>query len=591
MGSGKSSQTGALSDGPLEAVLVTGRRGPYPLYRLNGVYGLDSKQVATAAGATKPPSGEGAEGQAWRYTRIDRKEVSLSVARAAGAGQDQECLTWECRLDDSAKLAHGTQRSGDSTSVEGWEPTGEWEIDNNVVIMTYMPPDTQDAGEGAPPLTQHRGIARLSGLPCPCAGFVPGDGKKMRRYSVWGNPGDPDSLLDMLQGEIGNCGVLAAIDALAYPDPQAFVGHSLSAGTSVEDAVAARLYDPLCGKLYEWSLDAEQGGSVQKQQLEESASARPASLHVIGNTSVPKYVRSMTSRAWAMLLEQALADLAGGYPRLDRCEPGVVWQAILELRAMPKRWGRFPGSATWSCAVANVDCSGKVEPPPTICSYLCACLPGRRASRPGKLIQKRAPSTDELAGILGRRHDFAVEVSPGKQQETGSPIDLDSGAMPLPSDKGERCRTWHRARHWKVPRNAPCVSDYDFEVLLEALAKGSVPVCIFPVGKRQGTKEAGEPCVDMEVCYLDSLESAEQHSSAASEKSAGLEKIRFVIGHAYSMRDAWRSESSDDLWIRLRDPRRARLFWARWRDVLVAGEHICFVYTCSWTPSSSARDE
>lgn len=412
--------------GSTQALLVTGRRGPFPSYRMNGIYCLQEKAICAV---TSEP--------ALTYRRIDRPDVAIELLPGG---------SWRCELEGrelargSAHLGPQGHLFGPAGSAQVKEPEGMYLTDDGVVLAAFPAPATSStaAKTPAPRPSRRRNRQWVQRSLCD---LRPPDG--CEEYTLWGGSGKSDALLDLLQGASSNCGVLAAIDALAHCAPSWLQGTlreiPFTCGVPCLGepitAVQARLFDPEKGACHFWNL-----GHLTPPP--SNAPSPLAKLEVAVGTSVPRYARSLSSRCWGPLLERALADLAGGYPRLEQCEPGVAWLALLGPGCLPKRYGKWlkdnvaPAEGQWLSAVPAV-----------------------------------------------RRESSHVSCGPWR---------LEGPAM-------QRARSWQRARFWKG--DGETLRDEALEALLEAETAKSVPCCVYPVGGIQADKDAGEPCVDMEASF------------------------------------------------------------------------------------------
>lgn len=509
------------------SLLVTGRRGPFPSYRLNGIYRLsappsyaDTVIGSGATACTTPASGEVAT-----YVRVDRAEVFIIFA---GNSHDANLL-WRCEVDGQAiARAYASPVPNAPPRVEVLQPDGTFVADGDVVMVAYPAPPLA-ASALRPARYCWKGSRRepwefrlVDELPPPSAVLAGApDLGSSGPFVLWGEPGTADCLLDLVQGGVGNCGVLAAVDALAFRGPQEYLGGALCLRDGSDDgdgvsACCAKLFDPLTGAPLEWDVGALTGAST-----DVDGSARVL-LEVAAGLAVPRFGRSFSARLWGLLIEAALADLAGGHSLLGEHEPGVVWHALLGPRAEIRRHGKFPGTQ-WLTGMP--DTRPPFWRPP-------ACI--RAACR--------------------------VETAATQRSRAA----LDSG-------------NWWIARRWRDPK-IPAMGDEEFEMLLEdGLAEGKL-MCVYPVGDLRPSKELGEPCVPVDVAF------GQAPPCGQSAESSDTETIRFPVGHAYSLREVKRAPplrvvggASEVLWLRLRDPRRIRLFWVQWPDLLKAGNNKCMV--------------
>merc|ERR1712224_35844 len=125
------------------------------------------------------------------------------------------------------------------------------------------------------------------------------------------------------------------------------------------------------------------------------------------------------------------------------------------------------------------------------------------------------------------------------------------------------------------------------EALLEASAERGVPLALYPIGNLVPSKDLGEPCVLLRVCFGQDVPRARTDSCHADDTAPNaianlpsssdtlFAETRFLVGHAYSIRATCRApglsgDGDNILWVRLRDPRRARLFWVPWPSVITA---------------------
>ena len=58
-----------------------------------------------------------------------------------------------------------------------------------------------------------------------------------------------------------------------------------------------------------------------------------------------------SARAWGLLIERALADIAGSYDELHQTEPNLAWLTLLGPDANVKRYRLDSDSNIWSCQV------------------------------------------------------------------------------------------------------------------------------------------------------------------------------------------------------------------------------------------------
>lgn len=508
------------------ALLVTGRRGPFPSYRFNGVY--------------TPTSDLSDCRTAFELRRTDRPEVAIRKA--------PEDPDWRCFVDGSA-VARGTTRLprelSDAQIVAEVLETEGFRPDPGVVLLAFPPASAQALHndeircQSCLPRRQDVTLRPLSALRPPVvvspelslldALHLAVDGAAERRYTIWGTAGSANCLTDLLQGDSGNCGILAAIDALAHRDPQGCLSRVLEQSKE-NKTITARLYDPSDAHVTAWTLGSlSSGGSSPSKSSPSDKAPQAPHIAVVSATAVPRFVRSLTERAWGILVEAALAEMAGGYAALAEREPNVAWLALGGPGVVARRYFLWPRKAEeiatsrWTCSISRV---------------------------------KAAPQT-VTAAMFHR----------------------------LERSTSSRSSRWRRAsERWQFQPGAD-LSHAEIEALLETSVAKGLPVCLYPKGTRESHPERGEPSVEVPVCF-------------AVRPSSTLQVIRFVVNHAYSVRNASRfpvssisssdglqtapensNEPSDELWLQLRDPRRVRLFWASWKTVLhTAAEGICGIY-------------
>merc|ERR1712151_881557 len=127
------------------------------------------------------------------------------------------------------------------------------------------------------------------------------------------------------------------------------------------------------------------------------------------------------------------------------------------------------------------------------------------------------------------------------------------------------------------------------------------PLLVCPAGF-YGPMYNGDLYTHVEVCFCESPSRTGRMPPVDSETSSRtfapdlpggrryMEIMRFLVGHAYSLRATQRAQSPShdgivsecarsELWVQLRDPKRTQLFWLPWR-VVVKASSMCEVQTC-----------
>merc|ERR1712232_1176887 len=131
--------------------------------------------------------------------------------------------------------------------------------------------------------------------------------------------------------------------ALCYTKPRERICQILQLDGAVDcQQVRVRLFDLFNGCPTEFCLD---GGDIQ----------------VIEGTAVPKFARTLSRRAWGVLLEQALAVHAGGYEELNMSEPQLAWLSMGGFQVVVTRLQRSPINYEWTsweplCLYTRLDC-------------------------------------------------------------------------------------------------------------------------------------------------------------------------------------------------------------------------------------------
>ncbi|CAE8614899.1 unnamed protein product [Polarella glacialis] len=357
------------------------------------------------------------------FRRLDRPEVSILVHGSSWCGRSGEQL-----------LARGRWEKEKAVVEVPGVTSGTFVEDGDVVIRMFPAPQKMRPSAPCAEWCQ----AFLADL-APALQGMDLELSADQTYSLWGGSSG-DCLADMMQGELGNCAVLAAVVALAGSDPCSKLGETLlERNVGDQRAIVARLFHPETGERLEWALGAKQDA---------------AALQVGFGSAVPRYARSLSSRCWALLLELALAELAGGYEQLDGSTPEVAWLAICGPTAAPRQFTRWPHKGTWQGSVPHVD---KVR----------------------KVARSSPPATTTA---------------------TATKTTLFSE---LPGSRAKRVKAWRQAMRWRT--TGPCFADADLELLLQSAVANGTPVCICPMGRAQGSRESGEACVSLVVCFSQEL--------------------------------------------------------------------------------------
>eukprot|EP00927_Polykrikos_kofoidii_P072159 TRINITY_DN68309_c0_g1_i1.p1 TRINITY_DN68309_c0_g1~~TRINITY_DN68309_c0_g1_i1.p1 ORF type:complete len:603 (+),score=84.86 TRINITY_DN68309_c0_g1_i1:35-1843(+) len=557
------------------ALLVSGRRGPFPSYRLNGVYVLacgqgihdghsfvaDTVALPTAYGGGARPN----DIVVRRFLRVDRPEVSFLLSY----GDDS--LDWRCEL--AGKELARSEKPRNTGHLPIFEchvcsEKGGTEVDEDIVVVSFPAPapaslESPTAGADAVRwscwkannMWERRSIFELP-APTPLCTASHLDPKITRndhvipvlKYCVWGEPGAADPLVDLLQGGAGNCGIIAAIDALSYRDPVGRLGNNLQEGStdsgSLSGAVAehrldahVKLFDPCSGVVQEWSIG---DGSVADGLLCTSRRISAAEFDVARGTAVPRYARTLSSRAWALLLEMALADIAGGYNALVECEPGMAWLALLGHGVAITRYG------------AN--------------------------GRGNEMIWRRC-----IPDVVRKPNKAGPNEWPSRRT---------------------RASAWIQAKGWSFTGEE--LTSAELEGYLEVSVLRGSALCVYPATNLRADKGAGEPCVCLDVCFselppfsnhLDDVPTVDLAVAQETPRvgvpggvsvatgKAQTEINRFAVGHCYSVRAIARVGTANELWVRIRDPRRIRLFWAKWSSIVGAADADFYVYSCEMSVS------
>lgn len=334
-------------------VLITERRGAFPTYRMNGVF-QNVGQGQTAKGTHL-------------YHRADRPEVCLEIC-CANECEENLGLRW---LVDGTLIAYSCSANPGATSSQPTlmvrTPQGEFEQDGNLLAVSYPRNSFPHALRAAQ--NRHKAWSKKKRHEwqfCPLLDLEPpieivfGPNSNPftknllfsagNRYTLWGMSENANCLSDLVQGDIGNCGVLAAIDSLAHEDPLSTVGHMLeinAIGNVTE--INASMFDPHNGKAAVWTIDTP----VRPITNQADKGIRGFEIQVYSGTAVPRFARSMSDRAWGMALEAALADVAGGYPNLNESEPSTTWLTLLGAGTKVFKYihGR---TLSWQAFSANV---------------------------------------------------------------------------------------------------------------------------------------------------------------------------------------------------------------------------------------------
>ena len=143
--------------------------------------------------------------------------------------------------------------------------------------------------------------------------------------------------------------------------------------------------------------------------------------------------------------------------------------------------------------------------------------------------------------------------------------------------RDSRTKSWKAAKHWNLHDKQ--LTDEELSSFIFTGATDGLPMCVYPVSSLAATKIGGEPCISLDVYF----------SPDWPNWSSSLETTRFAVGHCYSIRAAVYDASDDqELWVQLRDPRRSRLLWAKWSNIVHAGDSTCIIYVCEGACESSA---
>lgn len=424
------------------ALLVTGRRGPFPSYRLNGIYGSVESSARLFQRLDRPEVSVQLQGRDWRCEvqgkAIARRWSTLAAGKSefrdsgfAGDASDKACAyvleEGDCFLPDpfvfmlafplpaterkfiACKRSTGCCYFGSVSGAETWE--------------------VRQLDELRPP------------IPCPNCEIDQAvdfsffaDSEVPTHYQLWGEPGTADNLTDLVQGNLPNCGVLAAVDAFGHADPfAAFSSVFRSDSASGQGSITVQLYNPIHRRAVEWPM----GILWNSKRISSSNSERLGvpKIEVAKGTCVPRYARSMSCRCWGILLEAAMAELAGGYDRLGRCEPGVAWLALAGPTVSIERYKRSPRCSKWECFTPAIPAS-KQGPPKVFAAV------------------------------------------------------------------SERRKAWRQADTWRLKSDG-CLEDFAVEVLLETSVTQGLPVCLCPQGFKQPHPEQGEPAVSLPECLTE----------------------------------------------------------------------------------------
>lgn len=524
------------------AILVTGRRGPFPSFRVNGVYLMDVGHGRQSANGSDEGLKRGIQDsdeaitspQLPTFSRIDRPEVRLVFTkRDPGASQ----LGWRCLLkgDEIARSNNSNKDEGAMVEVQEAHLGYEFTVDPHIVMILYPAPRKQRTlkpplrwarprcfrsaewvlwewrllGELVPPEAllagSACGIVKQARLPDldPCKPS-PNSVRLAREYELWGEHDTADILTDLLQGDLANCGVLAAIDSLVHRHPYKFLGRLLVSMQDGGGAVEARLFSPITRKQHFLRLGS---GTVRPPSEDgrgplSDGPVQP-SIQVAVNTGIPRYARSLTTRSWGMMLELAVAEVAGGYHLLEYNDPLATWCCLMggapeALRI--RRHSKNFDADTWQCQMPF----------------------------------------GEYQALRGRRSGCCTAIQ---------------GWAPHHS-------AWERARQWVLADDPErSLTNAQVEQLLEVnIPREEAALVVHPIGTSLGTEVHGEACVFVEVRMT--------HPEISLESMA---RYKFVLGHAYSIRE--HSIVNTLLWVRLRDPRRSSLFWIPWETIMRAADN------------------
>eukprot|EP00397_Hematodinium_sp_SG-2012_P027827 GEMP01029266.1.p1 GENE.GEMP01029266.1~~GEMP01029266.1.p1 ORF type:complete len:674 (+),score=174.94 GEMP01029266.1:198-2219(+) len=124
---------------------------------------------------------------------------------------------------------------------------------------------------------------------------------------------DEVSPYDLLQGDVGDCWLLASIAALAATDPQYIESLFLEKEAQADGKYHVTLYDI---KINQWrTITVDDWLPCRPQQWWESA-------------AMPLFAKAEGGELWAALLEKAFAKMVGSYGKLSGGRPLWAWQCL-----------------------------------------------------------------------------------------------------------------------------------------------------------------------------------------------------------------------------------------------------------------------
>eukprot|EP00929_Paragymnodinium_shiwhaense_P099721 TRINITY_DN61520_c0_g2_i2.p1 TRINITY_DN61520_c0_g2~~TRINITY_DN61520_c0_g2_i2.p1 ORF type:complete len:507 (+),score=68.28 TRINITY_DN61520_c0_g2_i2:197-1717(+) len=473
------------------------------------------------------------------YVRVDRSDTRIVMGSTG---------TWRCELAGK-RIASGQLPGAQHVKFECMVRLSDWECeaDDNVVMALFpAPPDLPAHSEGAEQQLEdaqaadnkcircnpwpRRPIApawesrRLTEFPPPLllSSSTGGRAAAAHEYSLWGTDGFVDCLLDLLQGSSGNCGVLSAIDAFAHAAP-----------------AGGRLRQVFQGCVHRTNGCPEVPADFETLSvlLFNPATGDRRELPCCRAPAAADVPADRSEQAARCRLEVARGT---SVPRYARTLSGRCWGMLLEQAL--------------ACLADGHRRLSECEPGVV---WLALCGPAAVVKRYGyvaatQMWQCDIPQVCDPKS-LARRSDHLARA----QKDAG--------------------HAWAMAKGWSDTKSAlPLAS---LEALLEESEEAGRLLNLYPCSKLRASPESGEPCVPLPVCY-------EAMPSTESNRADVLQEVcKFAVGHCYSVRAARRLGNDGELWLRLRDPRRTRLFWVRWLDILAAGDITTYIYCCEDTSS------
>jgi len=127
-----------LEHSPLVTLLVTGRRGPFPSYRVNGLYQFCDDDWCDSQLGPDPKEFDNARNL--RFNRLDRPEVSMTCSNVKDLQTSSQCQAWHCEIKKELIAVAHRQDEQEPIEFNMCDGKGKYLKDPDVIMALFRAP-------------------------------------------------------------------------------------------------------------------------------------------------------------------------------------------------------------------------------------------------------------------------------------------------------------------------------------------------------------------------------------------------------------------------------------------------------------------